>query len=166
MIDKKELKKMQEKKKTELKKPLKKADEKVMNLEQTTSDWKLEITSDWKLEAEIAILKNQYKIAMNENERLQWMLNEIEYQKEKKNSLQQEWLTVTPSISWEPWLLNFVHFFWHCLINIKTPWTYWLSLSPEIVEWIKLNGKSVNMWVQWAGEFMTNEFKKSLENWK
>jgi hypothetical protein len=38
MIDKKELKKMQEKKKTELKKPLKKSDEKVMNLEQTTSD--------------------------------------------------------------------------------------------------------------------------------
>ena len=148
---------MQEKKKTELKKPLKKADEKVMSLEP--------IVSDWKLEAELAILKNQYKLAMNENERLQWMLNEIEYQK-KKNSSQQEWLTVTPSISWEPWLLNFVQFFWYCLINIKTPWTYWLSLSPEIVEWIKLNGKSVNMWVQWAGEFMTNEFKKSLEIWK
>ena len=121
-------------------------------------------TSDWKLEAELAILKNQYKIAMNENERL---LNEIEYQNEqKKHSSQQEWLTVTPSISGEPWLLNFVQFFWYCLINIKTPWAYWLSLSPEIVEWIKLNGKSVNMWVQWAGEFMTNEFKKSLEIWK
>ena len=91
MIDKKELKKMQEKKKTELKKPLKKQSEQVdekpsTNLELTTSDWKLE--------AELAILKNQYKIAMNENERL---LNEIEYQNEqKKHSSQQEWLTVTP----------------------------------------------------------------------
>jgi hypothetical protein len=37
---------------------------------------------------------------MNENERL---LNEIEYQNEqKKHSSQQEWLTVTPSISGEP----------------------------------------------------------------